>query len=238
MDDYDERYQYGKIYKLYNENDHSQVYIGSTIKMLNERLSVHKSKSKTEKSLIYRTINNNWNDWEFEIIEHFPCRNEEELKKREGEVIREYGTLNVRIEGQTRQEYYENNKDKIKKYYENNKDKFKEKSKEYYENNKDKIKKYYENNKDKFKEKSKEYYENNKNKIKEYRDQNKDKFKEYRDQNKDKFKEYYENNNKEKFTCICGGKFTYSSKSIHQKTKKHLNYISNLLLKRATSAVL
>jgi hypothetical protein len=27
----------------------------------------------------------------------------------------------------------------------------------------------------------------------------------------------------EKFTCICGGKYTYSSKSKHEKTLKHQN---------------
>ena len=30
----------------------------------------------------------------------------------------------------------------------------------------------------------------------------------------------------EKFTCECGGKYTYSQKSTHFKTNKHLNYIN------------
>jgi hypothetical protein len=63
----------------------------------------------------------------------------------------------------------------------------KEYKKEYYENNKDKIKKgkkeYRENNKDKIKEYDKEYKQNNKDKVKEYG-------KEYRGNNKDKMKEY------------------------------------------------
>jgi hypothetical protein len=75
-----------------------------------------------------------------------------------------------------KKEYYQNNKDKIKKgkkkYRENNKDKTKEYNKEYGENNKDKTKEY-----------DKEYRQNNKDKTKEYN-------KEYRQNNKDKTKEY------------------------------------------------
>ena len=39
--------------------------------------------------------------------------------------------------------------------------------------------------------------------------------KEYRNENKEKLNE--------KFTCLCGGKFTHNNRSIHIKTKKHLN---------------
>ena len=31
---------------------------------------------------------------------------------------------------------------------------------------------------------------------------------------------------KQKFNCDCGGKYTYKSSSIHNKTKKHLDFIS------------
>ena len=42
-------------------------------------------------------------------------------------------------------------------------------------------------------------------------------------------KEWYELNKEqmtEKFTCECGGKYTYGQKSTHFKTNKHLNYIN------------
>ena len=85
-----------------------------------------------------------------------------------------------------RQEYYEQNKDKIREYREQNKDKIRE----YREQNKDKIKEqskqYYEQNKDK----KKQYYEQNKDKIREYREQNKDKIREYQRKNRDKINEY------------------------------------------------
>lgn len=40
---------------------------------------------------------------------------------------------------------------------------------------------------------------------------------------------YYENKTKvnEKFTCECGGKFTYRHKHDHIKTKKHLHWLKN-----------
>ena len=45
----------------------------------------------------------------------------------------------------------------------------------------------------------------------------KDQNKQYRDNNKDKINK--------KNICGCGGKFTNSNKSMHYKTKKHLNYL-------------
>lgn len=63
---------------------------------------------------------------------------------------------------------------------------------------------------------------------KEYRNDNKEQIKE-------KKKEYYEKNyeqNKEKlyekFECECGGKYIYQNKSIHFKTKKHLDYLNKI----------
>ena len=58
------------------------------------------------------------------------------------------------------QQYYEDNKDKIKQYREDNKDKIKAQSKQYREDNKDKIK-----------AKSKQYREDNKDRIREYQRQ-------------------------------------------------------------------
>jgi hypothetical protein len=49
-------------------------------------------------------------------MKNFPCENKEQLNKREGEIIREIGTLNKKIAGRTQKEYIEDNKDKIKEY--------------------------------------------------------------------------------------------------------------------------
>lgn len=69
-----------------------------------------------------------------------------------------------------------------------------------------------ENNKGKIKQTQSEWYEANKDKILE-------RVKQHYQDNKDKINE--------KFTCECGGKYVLRNKSIHCRTKKHLEYISD-----------
>ena len=61
------------------------------------------------------------------------------------------------------------------------------------------LKEYYKENKEQIKKRNKKYYKENAEKIRAYKNQ--------------------------KHTCICGGKYTTSRKSKHEKTKIHLNYI-------------
>ena len=64
-------------------------------------------------------------DWYIELYENFPVDRKEQLNNREREIIREIATLNKNVEGRTRKECREANKDKIKEhrleYYEDNK---------------------------------------------------------------------------------------------------------------------
>ena len=53
--------------------------------------------------------------------------------------------------------------------------------------------------------------------------------------NKDKIKKYYEDNKENinarktlKYNCSCGGKYTYSHKTEHTKSKKHITYIESI----------
>ena len=131
-------YQQGKIYTIRCRTDDTLIYVGSTIQPLSVRIGSHKIMSKMEKNqniLLYRTVNNNWDDWFIELYEEFPCENKEQLCKKEGEVIRLIGTLNSQIAGRTDKEYYENNKlkllEQMKEYYINNKDKILEYQKQY-----------------------------------------------------------------------------------------------------------
>jgi hypothetical protein len=107
-------YKQGKIYTIRCKTDDTLIYVGCTTKSLCERMAKHK-----------------------------PCENKEQLNKRKGDIIREIGTVNKSIAGRTRQEWYEDNKEKYKeinkKYHQNNKDKRKERDKEYKQKNKDKI---------------------------------------------------------------------------------------------------
>ena len=91
-----------------------------------------------------------------ELIEYFPCDTLQELRRKEGEHIKNTECINKRVAGRTDKEYKEDNKERKKvtdrEYYEINKDRINEKKREYYQNNKNKIKEYREQNKNKIKE--------------------------------------------------------------------------------------
>tara|TARA_R110000822_G_C14992133_1_gene459811 strand:- start:15 stop:554 length:540 start_codon:yes stop_codon:yes gene_type:complete len=72
---------------------------------------------------------------------------------------------------------------------------------------------YYKANKDKILEDRVQYYKANKVKIAEQKA-------EHRKENKEKYNE--------KFVCVCGGYYTYSHKSHHEKSKKHQAYLTSI----------
>ena len=139
------KYQRGKIYKLLNTIN-VEVYVGSTCqKLLSKRMGKHREDALIHKtSPIYKMMNELGADkFYIELIMNYPCNSKDELVAKEREWIRNIDTLNKRIEGRTKKEYYEDNKDilaeKNKIYRENNSDMLKHKKHEYYENNKDDI---------------------------------------------------------------------------------------------------
>jgi len=163
----DERYKRGQIYTIRNINDDTMIYVGSTIDNLPRRFYKHKLACKNSENIsLYNYItDNDWTNWYIELYEVYPCNNRYELDRKEGQIIREIGTINKCIAGRTKKEYREDNKDVLlenkKKYYEGNKEILLENAKNYYDDNKQKInertKIYYQNNKEilleKFKEK-------------------------------------------------------------------------------------
>ena len=175
-------YSKAKIYKIYSyEND--DVYYGSTIETLSQRMSKHRchyKKYKEGKGSYYTSYQIlELTSAKIELIENYPCNSKEELLQREGYYITNNNCVNRNIAGRTKKEWREQNKEQIKEqkkeYYENNKEHIKKYKKEYNETNKDTIKEqnkeYYEINKDKFKEYHKEYYIQNKKQLNEYRKQ-------------------------------------------------------------------
>ena len=187
------------IYKVTNKVN-SKVYIGQSVD-IGRRWRTH----MTAKDDIYfhKAIQKyGVENFEWEVIEK--CK-KSELDERESYWIEYYDSFNkgyncTRGGDGNSGEGSPNWKGGIssdpeygKQWYETNKEELKKKQKEYYETNKEK-------RKEKMKEYSKEYYEENKEKIKQYRKQyyevNKEKAKEYREANKEKIKqqqeEYYE----------------------------------------------
>lgn len=199
-------YANAKIYTIRCRSDDTLIYIGSTTQTLSQRMTQHRSDYNRSKcnSLYNYIVNGDWVDWHIELYEYYPCNSKEELLKKEGDIIRQIGTINKQIAGRTGKEYRDDNAEY-----------FKEKSKKYYVNNIDKIKKYREDNADKIKEKVKKYRENNAEKIIE-------KNKKWREDNA----EYIKEKAKIQICCnICGAFSSKHQISRHQKSKKCMSKI-------------
>ena len=250
-------YKNGQIYVIRNSID-NEIYIGSSCQPLCKRYQKHKDNSKGYKKdrKLYSKMNEIGIDkFYIELYEEYPCDNVEQLRRREGEIIRELKpVLNKQIAGRTLAEWQEDNKELLKKwkkqYYEENKERLNEYHKEWYEENKEeqlqKKKEYKEKNRETVLQKKREYHHKNKERIseekKQYYQDNKEYFKEKarqnREENKERdiqqSKEYYEKNKdrineerKEKMTCECGVSFTKHHKARHLKSKYHQDFLNN-----------
>jgi len=121
-------YNNAKIYKLWSpEGD--DIYIGSTTKYLSTRKAQHKYEYENREHPHCRSkiLYEKYNDVRIELLECFPCENKDELNKKENEYIRSNKCVNIRQEGRTDKEWYEDNKESHKlwkkNYYEENKEK-------------------------------------------------------------------------------------------------------------------
>ncbi len=138
-------YKDGKIYTIRCKLDSSLIYVGSTVETLCSRFSKHKYQSKKNPEIHFYSAISDWNDWYIELVEDFPCERKEQLLKREGEIMREIGTLNHQLAGnyltrgeqQYMKEYREQNAKQIKnckqEHYKKNKELISAKEKEKYE---------------------------------------------------------------------------------------------------------
>lgn len=140
-----------------------KMYVGSTTKTLNKRISNH---INSKDCMCIDIIDNE--QYEIDILETFENITKKNLVKEESKY--QYNLkdmiINNRIEGRTKEEWYKDNKEKLliyhKKWYENNKILHNENRKNYRKNNRKEINKkdknYYDNNKDKILKKQKEKY--------------------------------------------------------------------------------
>jgi len=150
-------YANGQIYSI-RSHQTNLIYIGSTCQPLHKRFYQHKKSNKycSSNEIIC------FEDSYIELIENFPCNSKKELNRREGQHIRITDCVNRLIAGRTKQEWNNDNKDKIAKqrreYIEVNRDIINETRKEYVDANRDIINK-----------KQREWREINKEKISEQR---------------------------------------------------------------------
>ena len=142
-------YSKGKIYKITNDFN-NDIYVGSTCDTLVKRFSNHKKDSKKEKKQhysLYKLMNEiGYTRFRIQLICECPCEDIYQLRQKEGEYIRQMGTLNKTIAGRTKTEYRQDNKEKLKdqckQYFEQNRDIINEKKKEFRKEHKEEIKEY------------------------------------------------------------------------------------------------
>jgi len=141
------KYQNGKIYTIRCYDDKNLIYVGSTTQPLYKRFFQHKRDSVVHSERpLYTKINEvGFDRFYIELFELYSCNSKEELNRKEGEIIRSIGTLNMEIAGRTKPEYYLDNKEKLntkdRKYYNEHADQIKQNKKEYRANLSDEQKK-------------------------------------------------------------------------------------------------
>jgi len=129
-----EKLKLGKIYKLI-DNTNNNIYIGSTIVKLNQRLREHKNtynryiNNKYHYVTSFEIIKNN--NYRFEIIKYVVFKDRKELHQKERYYIENNICVNKFIPTRTQKEYENNNKIRIKTYHNDNKEHFKEYQKQY-----------------------------------------------------------------------------------------------------------
>ncbi len=89
-------YLQSKIYKITNDYN-CDIYIGSTCDTLVKRFSYHKSDSSKESKKerpLYKLMNEiGFERFRIQLICDYPCEDIYQLRKKEGEFIRQIGTL-------------------------------------------------------------------------------------------------------------------------------------------------
>ena len=188
----------GRVYVI-KSHQTDKVYIGSTMKTIEQRLRSHKFNYKNYLKGMYAYVSSfeiiQHDDAFIELLEEVNIENKQELHKIEGKYIKKMDCVNHCIAGRSVKEWREDNKEQIS-----------EKGKEYRDANKERIleyrKDYYQDNKEQMKEQMKDYYQQNKVQILERM--------------------------KEIFTCECGSTIAKSSLSNHKRTNKHKKYIDSI----------
>lgn len=132
-------YKNGKIYEIVC-NITGEVYIGSTVQSLEERLCKHKCKKThtcTSKQIIDR------GNYYIELLETYPCETKHELLLKETEYQKNIKCINKVMACRSKQEWIKDNKEiilqKTKEYFKDNKEIILQRNKEYRDANKELI---------------------------------------------------------------------------------------------------
>ncbi len=197
------KYNNGKIYTLRCYDDVNLIYVGSTTQPLHKRWHAHKNsfnKDKNQNRLLCIKMKEIGIDkFYIELYELYTCNSKEELNKREGEVIRLIGNLNMCIPCRTQQEYRMENKEKIIEY-----------RKQHYQDHKE----------------EKRVYEKQYMSIQENRDKrNEYHLRRYHEKIKEEYNKKRNEKVKVNVQCECGCVVQDIELTRHRKSKKHIKLL-------------
>lgn len=193
------KYNNGKIYKITSEHT-IDVYVGSTTRVLNDRLKDHVRKynlhlkdNKHDYITSYEILK--YPTYEIVLIESVNVDTKKELLDREGHFIKTTpNCVNKLVMGRTELEWREANKEHKK-----------EQNKKYNQDNKEELSKYH----------------------KKYRTENADEIKVRQKTYHDKNKEKENLQKKQVIDCECGLSYTAGHKTRHLQTERHKKYMVN-----------
>jgi hypothetical protein len=148
----------GKIYRIISNNPEiSVVYYGSTVQKLCKRMASHRGHYKAwcagkanNYSIFPYFKQYGIEQFHIELVEDFPCDNEQQLLTQENVYIRENDCCNKQSafstpeeKKQQKKQYRQANRDTIllkqKQHYQDNKEQFSIKKKQHYKDNKEQI---------------------------------------------------------------------------------------------------
>ena len=142
-------YSKGQIYKICDIG-FNQCYIGSSVEKLYNRMAKHRYEYKkyqegktTNYCYVYRLFDSyGVNNCKIYWIEDYPCNSKKELEAREGYYQQNTDCVNKQIAGRSKEQWTEDNKEKLKiqakERYEKNKETVNEKRRERYKHSKEK----------------------------------------------------------------------------------------------------
>jgi len=120
-------YSLSKIYMITCLTTNLKYIGATTMEHISTRLLQHiycfRSYSKAKKAIYctsFEIIKNN--NFKIELLEAFPCNNQEELDAKERYYIESIDCVNTKIPRRTYKEYYQDKKDNFKNYYQRIKD--------------------------------------------------------------------------------------------------------------------
>jgi hypothetical protein len=200
------KYERGKIYKICSDDPAiTDVYVGSTIQPLNQRMSKHTWGFKNHiPDCSSRILFERYgiDKFHIELIECYPCGTKKELLMQEQFYI-------DMIECVNESRSYRTNKQKIdytKQYVVDNLETIRKTKRDWYQNNPDKVALSYQKNKQNILANKRAYCANH----------------------KDEKKAYDIERRKKRCICECGTELCFADNSKHIKSKKHINLMTAL----------